>query len=200
MPVVVEEIAFAEFYDDINVVGGDGVGTEEYRYLRPIAQFTYAGNRRGGVYYLVGFTVEYSDVEFRTFRKVCGLCPQRQSVEFVRSDVQVPCSLGAGFNVRRSIRYEIQRRSRVIGMRILNDVEFYGFVIGGIARFSGFGKAERAYRPVFGGNIVRNKFYVKIFFLASVVHGFIIPAALIFIGYRLFGGNGYRIVGFGSIV
>ena len=174
---VVKEVAFAELYYNINIVSGDGVGAEEYGYLRPIAQFAYVGNRRGRIDDRVGFAIEYADGKRRTFRKIRRLCPQRQSVEFIRSNVQSRSRRRAGIVVRRGIRrYEIQRRSRVIGMRILNDVELYGFVIGGIARFSGFCEIERAYRVVRRSFGIRQVLDVKISGIASVVHGLIIPA------------------------
>ena len=183
---VVKEVAFAELYYNINIVSGDGVGAEEYGYLRPIAQFAYVGNRRGRIDDGVGFAIEYADGKRRTFRKIRRLCPQRQSVEFIRSNVQSR-SRRAGIIVRRGIRrYEIQRRSRVIGMRILNDVELYGFVIGGIARFSGFCEVERAYRVVRRSFGIRQVFDVEISGVTSVVDGFIIPI-LSFVGNILFG-------------
>ena len=183
---VVKEVAFAELYYNINIVSGDGVGAEEYGYLRPIAQFAYVGNRRGRIDDRVGFAIEYADGKRRTFRKIRRLCPQRQSVEFIRSNVQSR-SRRAGIIVCRGIRrYEIQRRSRVIGMRILNDVELYGFVIGGAARFRGFREIERAYRVVRRSFGIRQVFDVEISGVTSVVDGFIIPT-LSFVGSILFG-------------
>ena len=184
---VVKEVAFAELYYNINIVSGDGVGAEEYGYLRPIAQFAYVGNRRGRIDDRVGFAIEYADGKRRTFRKIRRLCPQRQSVEFIRSNVQSRSRRRSLAIVRRGIRrYEIQRRSRVIGMRILNDVELYGFVIGGVARFRGFREVERAYRVVRLCLGIRQVLDVKISGIASVVHGLIIPA-LSFVGSILFG-------------
>ena len=184
---VVKEVAFAELYYNINIVSGDGVGAEEYGYLRPIAQFAYVGNRRGRIDDRVGFAIEYADGKRRTFRKIRRLCPQRQSVEFIRSNVQSRSRRRSLAIVRRGIRrYEIQRRSRVIGMRILNDVELYGFVIGGIARFSGFREVERAYRVVRRSFGIRQVFDVEISGVTSVVDGFIIPT-LSFVGSILFG-------------